>query len=158
MDCMNAESADRIDVKKLHSQIKRHCALIAKDYGIREPKNNDRLYYRGNEINGMSPGKFIPLAEKIKRPYISEPLDFIDPSLSPVRFPDLGPAAYENENDGLEQVFRNGDDANEPCEILTKDGRIEDLPILGFRKLNLRSGLADQERKAQRLARSKRVL
>ncbi len=122
MDCMNAEPTDRIDVKKLHSQIKRHRDLIAKDYGSREPKNNDRLYYRGNEINEMSPGKSIPLVEKIERRDISEPLDFMDPSLSPVRFPDLGPAAYENEDDGPEQVFDKGDDADEPFEIYDEGG------------------------------------
>ena len=122
VDCMNAEPADRIDVKKLHSQIKRHRDLIAKVYGSREPKNNDRLYYRGNEINGMSPGKFVPLAEKIERPDISEPLDFMNPSLSPVRFPDLGPAAYQSEDDGPEQVFCKGDDADEPFEIYDEGG------------------------------------
>ena len=122
VDCMNAEPTDRIDVKKLHSQIKKHRDPIAKDYGSREPKNNHRLYYRGNEINEMSPGNFIPLMEKIERRDISEPLDFKDPSLSPVRFPDLGPAAYEHEDDGPEQVFRKGDDADESFEIYDEGG------------------------------------
>ena len=123
VDCMNAEPADRIDVKKLHLEIKRHRDLIAKNYGSREPKNNDRLYYKGNEVNEMSRGKFIPLLEKIERPDISEPLDFMDPSLSPVRFPDLGPAAYKIEEDGPEQVFRQGNDADEPFEIYDEGGR-----------------------------------
>ena len=110
-DCMSAEPADRIEVKELHSQIKRHRNLIARDYGSREAKDNDRLYYKGNEINDMSPGEFIPLADKVERPDLSEQLDFVDPSLSPIRFPDLGPAAYEKEGDGPEQVFRKGDEA-----------------------------------------------
>ena len=122
VDCMSAEPADRIDVKKLHSQIKRHRNLIAKDYGSREPKNNDRLYYKGNEINDMSPGKFIPLAEKIERLDVSEPLDFMDPSLSPVRFPDLAPTAYDSEDDGPEQIFRKGDDADESFKIYDEGG------------------------------------
>ena len=86
VDCMNAEPGDRIDIKKLHSQIKRHRDLIAKDYGSREPKDNDRLYYKGNEINDMPPGNFIPLMKKIEKADISEPRDFRDHSLSPVRF------------------------------------------------------------------------
>ena len=110
-DCMSAEPADRIEVKELHSQIKRHRDLIAKDYGSREAKDHDRLYYKGNEINDMSPGEFIPLADKVERPDLSEQLDFVDPSLSPIRFPDLGPAAYEKEGDGPEQDFRKGDEA-----------------------------------------------
>ncbi|KAK0509162.1 hypothetical protein JMJ35_008533 [Cladonia borealis] len=120
--CMNAEPADRIEVEELHAQIKRHRDLIAKDYGSREPRNNDRLYYKGNEINDMPAGDFIPLVGKIERPNLAEPLDFIDPSLSPVRFPDLGPAAYDNKEDGPEQVFRKGDDADEPFEIYNEEG------------------------------------
>ena len=122
VDCMKAEPADRIEVKELHAQIKRHRDLIAKDYGSREPRNNDRLYYKGNEVNDMSSGDFIPLVGKIERPNLAEPLDFIDPSLSPVRFPDLGPAAYDNKEDGLEQVFRKGDDADEAFDVYDEEG------------------------------------
>ena len=118
-DCMSAEPADRIEVKELHFQIKRHRNLIAKDYGSREAKDNDRLYYKGNEIKDMSPGEFIPLADKVERPDLSEQLDFGDPSLSPIRFPDLGPAAYQKEGDGPEQVFRKGD---EEFEIFNEGG------------------------------------
>ena len=118
-DCMSAEPADRIEVQELHSQIKRHRNLIAKDYGSREAKDNDRLYYKGNEINDMSAGEFIPLADKVERPDLSEQLDFVDPSLSPIRFPDLGPAAYQKEGDGPEQVFRKGD---EEFEIFDEGG------------------------------------
>ena len=117
VDCMNAEPVDRIEIKDLYSQIKRHRDHIAKEYGCRDPKKNDRLYYKGSEINDMSPGEFVPLMEKIERPHFAERLDFIDPSLLPVRFPDLGPGAYQNEGDGPEQTLRKGDEAGEPFEI-----------------------------------------
>ena len=118
-ECMSAEPADRIEIKELHSQTKKHRNLIAKAYGSREAKDPDRLYYKGNELKDMSPGEFIPLADKVERPDLSEQLDFRDPSLSPIRFPDLGSAAYEKERDGPEQVFRKG---NEDFEIFDEGG------------------------------------
>ena len=114
--CLNPEPWDRPTIEELEIKIKTMCQSIVDEYAA-DPslKEQDRLYYRGSEINQMPPGNgnyWSPLMEYVPRP--SETPDRTrdpkNPFTDTIVYPPFATSEVEDLEDEEEEEHDGSDD------------------------------------------------
>ncbi|KAI9877553.1 MAG: hypothetical protein M1830_003601, partial [Pleopsidium flavum] len=114
-DCLVLDPSERPTLRQLDLVTRRHArmtrdALAYLRTAPNEPIEEERLYYRDNEINEMPPGDYIPsrIHERLRRES-----GFWNPDVSVLRYPDFRP-------------FENSDDAADDDEEEQEEGQEEE--------------------------------
>ena len=121
--CLEPEPWDRPSIEELELKIETRCQSIANEYAANPSLHQqDRLYYRGSEINQMPPGNWNywnPLMEYVPRP--SEPPDREKDPKNPFTNTIIYPPFPTSELDGPEAEGEEVQDDND-AEKCDKDG------------------------------------
>ena len=103
--CLKPEPWDRPSIEELEIKIKTMCQSIVNEYATNpSQREQDRLYYKGSEINQMPPGNWnywSPLMEYVPRP--SEAPDRVRDPKNPFTDTIVYPPFPTSELDGLEE-------------------------------------------------------
>lgn len=115
-DCLNFDPGERPDLEQLNRITTRHARMTrdALAYLRTVPEvahEQERLYYRDNEINTMMTGNYIPsrLHDQIRRES-----GFMNPDISVLRYPQFRP--YENSDEAAGGARDNEDEGSEGKE------------------------------------------
>jgi len=102
-DCLNVDPSERPTFHQLHVATRRHARMTMDQLAWMlnapdEPCEEERLYYRDNEINTMPTGNYIPsrVHEQLRRES-----GFWNPDVSVLRYPSFRP--YENSDDDADE-------------------------------------------------------
>lgn len=131
-ECLKPYPEDRPSARELLERIEdyrkrmhKHLSEAAGEDPIEpSPGAGQRLYYRGNEINKMRPGKERLNPDDEEKDPGDADGKFRDPNLSPVRFPQFSDAAFskkkpkKNKDLGRNDIVReNEEDAKEQAQL-----------------------------------------
>lgn len=124
--CLMPDPWDRPSIEELEMKIGASCQSILDEYAANPTlRQQDRLYYKGSEINQMPPGNknyWHPVLEDVQRP--SESPDSNEPK-NPFTSTIIYPHFPTSETDGPEEegeVAQDGDDDDDQMPRGPKDG------------------------------------
>jgi len=118
--CLEPEPVDRITIEGLQIIIRQEQESFVDPFAVQpkenstNPDENDRLYYRGNEIENMPPGDWIANHSTPEDTKDSDDV-YRDPSLSPLRYP-----VFEDESDGSDDNGESDGLDDEDEDLSTK--------------------------------------
>ena len=125
--CLRPRADHRPQMARLRQKVREHRQQIANDLNQKRtddlvPLEEERLYYRGKEIEMMKPGNWKPSEGRIRSGREGPESGFVDPNFTPIRFPHFTPVDpdpndddYAEDSDYTEDndYAEDGDDAED---------------------------------------------